>query len=62
MFQKLSDNVQAISTALKRQVLTDNDQSIDKIYDEEAKKFVRFWSFVCILIGDCFCSFSSSGK
>ena len=42
MFQKLSDNVQAILTALKRQVLTDNDQSTDKIYDEEVKKFVRF--------------------
>ena len=59
---KLFDNVQAVLTELKRRVLPDNDQSIGKIYYEKVKKFVSFWSFLCIPIGDCFCSFSASRK
>ena len=56
----LSDNIQAVFTGLKRRVLTDNDQSIGRISDEEVKKFVNFLSFLCIPTGNCFCYFSVS--
>ena len=32
---KLSENVQAVLTELKRRILTDNDQSIGRIYNKE---------------------------
>ena len=59
---KLSNNVQAVLTRLKRRVLIDDDQSIGKIYDEEVKKFVSICSFLCIPINDYFCSFFSAVK
>ncbi|CAF2195766.1 unnamed protein product [Rotaria magnacalcarata] len=37
---RLTEDVQTVFTGLKRRVITDVDQSIGKIYEEEVKKFV----------------------
>ena len=37
---KLPENVQKVFCGLKRRVLSDIDQSVTKIYEEELKKFV----------------------
>ena len=54
---KSSNNVQAVLNGLKCRVLTDNNQSIGKIYDEEVEKFRSFRSFLYVPIDDCFYSF-----
>jgi hypothetical protein len=46
---KLTANVQNVLTGLKRRVLTDADQPIGKIYEEEIKKFVSILSFHYVL-------------
>ena len=42
---KLPENVQTVLTGLKRRVLTETDQPVGKIYEEEVKKFVSISSF-----------------
>ena len=37
---KLPENVQTVLSGLKRRILTDIDQPITKIYEDEVKKFV----------------------
>jgi len=46
---KLITNVQNVLTGLKRRVLTDVDQPIGKIYEDEVKKFVSILSFHYVL-------------
>ena len=57
---KLCDNVQDVLARLKHRLLTDDDRSVGEIYDEEMKKFVGIFSFLCIPTGNCFCSFLGS--
>jgi len=42
---KLPENVQTVFCGLKRRMLSDIDQPITKIYEEEVKKFVSACSF-----------------
>ncbi len=42
---KLTTNVQNVLTGLKRRVLTDVDQPIGKIYEDEVKKVCKYFIF-----------------
>jgi hypothetical protein len=42
---KLSENVQTVLCGLKRRMISDADQPVTKIYEEEVKKFVSAYSF-----------------
>ena len=42
---KLSENVQTVLCGLKRRILSEPDQPVTKVYDEEVKRFVSVCSF-----------------
>ena len=42
---KLTENVHNVLTGLKRRVLTDVDQTIGKVYEEEVKKVCEYFIF-----------------